>query len=295
MRNVRHMVCGLAATASVFIIDAHAADLTPSFQWPWSQPDVYSDIPTYDWSGGYVAIMGGYNSSTITAGNLASNLVDVAIPSWKYADKAKAFASASVQDMSANAGVYSLHAGINMMSQRVVYGAEIEYGRFSPTMNTQGAFADAREIDLKSTTNAAGQTVDDHISVGLSYNNKTQIQDFGLINARAGYAYGRFMPYAMVGLGVTRVKVAASMTAVEIHRVEVDYVYSSRLSNMTTPATAVFNKDAYAATVSLGLGFEYAFTDNVILRAQYNYMNAGNVKGEGVSSNLARGGLALKF
>ena len=63
----------------------------------------------------------------------------------------------------------------------------------------------------------------------------------------------------------------------------------------SNPKTAILTKDAYAATVSLGLGFEYALLDNVILRAQYNYMTTGNIKGEGISNNMARGGLALKF
>lgn len=295
MRSFRHLAQGFAACASVLVIDAHAADLASTFQWPWAQPDVYSDIPTYDWTGGYVAIMGGYNSSSITHGDLAATMVDRAFPDWKYGDKAKELAKASANDMTANAGIYSLHAGINMMSQRVVYGAELEYGRFSPAMGANSSFDWARQIDKETTTNSAGKSIVDFISVRTAYTNKTQIEDFGLINARAGYAYGRFMPYALVGLGVTRVKIVSTMNAREGHRVEVDNVYSPSLSWQTNYPTATLAKDAYAATVSLGLGFEYAFTDNVLLRAQYNYMTSGQVKGEGLSSNMARGGLALKF
>lgn len=293
MRNLRRLAQGFAAAASVLVIDAHAADLSSTFQWPWSQPDVYSDIPTYDWSGGYVAIMGGYNSTNITQGDLAPTMVDRAVPSWKYGDKARELAKASALDMTANAGVYSLHAGINMMSQRLVYGAEIEYGKFSPAMNASAAFENARIVDEKTTKNSAGKELIDQTGVAVEMSNKTQILDFGLINARAGYAYGRFMPYALVGLGVTRVKINTVMNAGEYHIYTVDSVPVP--SPKYVPSTATLTKDAYAATVSLGLGFEYAVLDNLILRAQYNYMTAGNVKGEGVSSNMARGGLALKF
>ena len=273
---------------------ALSADLS-NFQWPWQSSPTYSDIPTYDWSGGYIAVMGGYNSATITAGDLAANLVDQSIPAWEYGEKARALAKASAADMTGNAAVYSIHAGFNIMAQRLVYGAEIEYGRFSPTITSSNQFQQARAVDEKISTNSAGEQIIDTISVGLAYTNKTEIQDFGLVNARAGYAFGRFMPYALVGLGVTRVKLNATMQASEGHRITVDGVYSPSRSYDITPPLAVVTKDAYAATVSLGLGFEYAVFDNLIVRAQYNYMTAGNVKGEGVMNNMARGGLALKF
>lgn len=273
---------------------AHAADLS-NFQWPWQSSPTYSDIPTYDWSGGYIAVMGGYSSATITAGDLAANLVDQSIPAWEYGEKARALAKASAADMTGNAAVYSIHAGFNIMAQRLVYGAEIEYGRFSPTIASSDQFQQARAVAEETSTNSAGQEIRDTIGVSLAYTNKTEVQDFALINGRAGYAYGRFMPYALVGLGVTRVKVAATMQANETHRIEVDGIYSPSRSWQTNPPLAVLTKDAYAATVSLGLGFEYAIFDNLIVRAQYNYMTTGNVKGEGVMNNMARGGLALKF
>lgn len=294
MRTLRMLARGTVAAASMLVIDAHAADLS-SFSWPWSQPDAYWDIPSYDWSGGYVAIMGGYNSSNITHGDLAANMVDRALPAWKYAEQAKTLAKALSNDMTANAGVYSVQAGFNIMSQRLVYGAEIEYGKFSPSMNAASAFDESREVDQKTWTDSTDKVVIDYISVRTAYTNKTQINDFGLINARAGYAYGRFMPYALVGFGVTRVKLATTMKAEEAHRIEIDGVYSKPPSYVISPPTAVLTKNAYAATVSLGLGFEYALLDNVILRAQYNYMTSGSIKGEGLSNNMARGGLALKF
>lgn len=294
MATLRLMACGTAVAASIFSFDADAADLT-NFSWPWSQPDSYYTIPTYDWSGGYVAVMGGYNSTTITHGDLAANMVDRAIPYWKWGDEAKNLAKASAKDMTANSGIYSLHAGFNIMEQRLVYGFELEYGKFSPAMNGSSSFDESRIVDTQTKTNAAGQELVDKLGITTAMTNKTQILDFGLINARAGYAYGRFMPYALVGLGVTRVKINAAMNANEYHVVTVDGIYSNELSKPGSPKTAILTKDAYAATVSLGLGFEYALLDNVILRAQYNYMTTGNIKGEGISNNMARGGLALKF
>ena len=296
MRSLRFMAFGIAASAAIFSSGTKAADLLPSIQWPWSQPDLYSDIPTYDWSGGYVAMMGGYNSTTIAQGDLASNMIDRAIPSWKWADQAKAIAKASAKDLTAHAGVYSLHAGFNVMSQRLVYGAELEYGKFSPAMNASGSFDESRIVETKTTTNSAGQEVEDNLGVRTAMTAKTQILDFGLVNARAGYAYGRLMPYALVGLGVTRIKANAVMNAGEYNLVYVDGIYSSRLSNPNgLMKTTTFTKDAYAATVSLGLGFEYAVLDNLILRAQYNYMTMNSVKGEAISNNMARGGVAFKF
>lgn len=292
MRKARLAVQALMVIAPVLTTGAVAADLS-AVAWPWSSTDPYSDVPTYDWSGGYVAIMGGYSSSNITQNELASNMVDVAIPSWLYAEKAKALAKAAARDLTASGGIYSIHAGINMMMQRLVVGGELEYGKWSPTRTAQGSFDEQRLFDEKSITLPDGTSATENIGGWLIYNNKTQILDYGLVNARAGYAYGRFMPYALVGLGATRVKIATTMTAYETHNIIAN---GTLLSSRTTgPGYGSYTKDAYAATFSFGLGFEYAVLDNLVLRAQYNYMTAGPLKGETISSNLARGGLALKF
>lgn len=293
MRNARQTAQAIGMLAPFMMTIAHAADLgaTP---WPWSSSDTFSDIPTYDWSGGYVAIMGGYNSTNISAGELASTMVDVAIPAWAYAEKAKALAKASAQDMTASGGVYSLHAGINVMMERLVVGGELEYGKFSPALNAQGSFTHSREFETKTFTLTDGTTATDHIGATLKYANKTQMLDFALLNGRAGYAFGRLMPYALIGVGVTRIKIDAKMAATENHFVDVGGL-PSPLSTQYGPSFGSYTKNAYAATFSFGLGFEYALLDNVLLRAQYNYMTAGPLKGETASSNLARGGLALKF
>lgn len=294
MKTLRIIAHATVIVSSMCVADVKAADLT-NFNWPWSQPNLYSDIPTYDWSGGYIAIMAGYNSSNITQGDLAAIMVDRAIPVWKWGEEAKNLAKASAMDMTANAGVYSLHAGFNIMSQRLVYGFELEYSRFSPAMNASSSFNEARIVDTQTTTNSQDQEVVENTGVSTAMTNKTQIFDVGLVNGRAGYAYGRFMPYALIGLGVTRVKLNAVMDAKEYSVVTVDGVYSAQLSRNPQPTRATLTKDAYAATVSLGLGFEYALLDNLIVRAQYNYMTSGNIKGEGLTNNMARGGLALKF
>ena len=292
MRNARQTAQALGLLAPLMMTIAHAADLgaTP---WPWSSSDVSSDIPTYDWSGGYVAIMGGYNSTNINAGELASTMVDITVPAWAYAEKAKALAKASAQDMTASGGVYSLHAGINVMMERLVVGGELEYGKFSPALNTQGSFDQSRTFEANAVTLADGTAAVEKVGATLVYSNKTQMLDFALLNGRAGYAYGRFMPYALVGLGVSRVKIDTTMYATENHTIEVAGDVRSR--SIKGPFRGSYTKDAYAATFSFGLGFEYALLDNVLLRAQYNYMTAGPLKGETASSNLARGGLALKF
>jgi|GEM_PF-6919261 len=65
MKTLRIIAHATVIVSSMCVADVKAADLT-NFNWPWSQPNLYSDTPTYDWSGGYIAIMAGYNSSNIT-------------------------------------------------------------------------------------------------------------------------------------------------------------------------------------------------------------------------------------
>lgn len=71
------------------------------------------------------------------------------------------------------------------------------------------------------------------------------------LRARVGFAVDRFLPYVAGGIAISRARFAYDMTSE-------DAVISSTLSGWT-----------------LGAGFEYAATDNLILRAEYRYSDFG--------------------
>lgn len=109
-------------------------------------------------------------------------------------------------------------------------------------------------------------------SVGGIAGSKAEIEGFGTVRARVGYAMDRFMPYVTGGYAFGDMKV-------------------------TLPTA---NKDAWANGFVVGAGGEYAFTNNITGKVEglyvnlndQNYLTAGKV---GAEFGVVRAGVNVKF
>ncbi len=109
----------------------------------------------------------------------------------------------------------------------------------------------------------------------------TELEWEGAIRARLGYAVDRFLPYIAGGVAFGRLHGEAFDTG---------GVFQGEASETNTGWT-------------LGVGLEYAFTDNLVGRAEYRYTDFGDfdttVNGTPISADLTtndvRLGLAWKF
>lgn len=108
----------------------------------------------------------------------------------------------------------------------------------------------------------------------------TQTRWTGATRARIGYAADRFLPYIAGGLAIGSFK-----------------------DGLTTPFME-FKSDKVRTGWTIGGGVDYAFTDNVILRAEYRYTDFGKQSfdlgnsldfSRKLSSNDIRVGVAYKF
>lgn len=95
-----------------------------------------------------------------------------------------------------------------------------------------------------------------------------KLVDYGTIRGRAGYAFGQFLPYAALGLGVGRI----------------DY---------TTPSASRDN--AYALGFVAGLGIDISLLPNVFLRAEWEYAYFTPESSTTSSVNTGRVGLGVRF
>jgi outer membrane immunogenic protein len=103
----------------------------------------------------------------------------------------------------------------------------------------------------------------------------------GAVRARLGYAVDRFLPYVAGGVAFGRLSGEAFDTA----------------------DVSLGSADETNTGWTVGVGLEYAFTDNIIGRAEYRYTDFGDfdfdVGGEDVSADLTtndvRLGIAYKF
>lgn len=102
-----------------------------------------------------------------------------------------------------------------------------------------GAEADFQGADLKATATAP--------ALGLTASN--ELNYFGTVRARVGYAFDRFLPYVTGGFAYGNVK------------------------NKFTAPGFVFKDDNMQYGWTLGGGLEYAFTNNWTAKVEYLYVN----------------------
>lgn len=89
----------------------------------------------------------------------------------------------------------------------------------------------------------------------------TEIKSFGTVRARAGYAFNRFLPYATGGLGWARA--------------EMDFSNVISVAGVPVISNSASDKQTFTGW-TLGVGLEYAVTDNITAKAEYLYTDLGS-------------------
>ncbi|MCK1408455.1 porin family protein [Bradyrhizobium sp. 76] len=249
----------LLATAMLGMVSAaNAADMPdlPILRGSFTEGLSTSNV---NWQGYYIGGQGDYGtvtskvSSTINS-DIQSTFVTPG-PAYNWQPLAAAHSS--------NGG-YGLFAGYNGQWDDVVLGIEANY--------IHGGF--------KSTTSSTGQTFDNVNAVIATTTTSAVVgvSDFGSLRARAGYAWGCFLPYAFIGGGV------GSQT---VER------YASAFPSSVRPATAFASKSKLVYGYSAGIGFDAMLVGGLFFRAEYEFQRvASDVES---SINTVRAGLGYKF
>jgi outer membrane immunogenic protein len=197
---------------------AHAADL-PSRA---AAPAPYVAAPAFTWSGFYVGLNGGYGFSSSRTVHMTEYATGVYFGDGDYG-------SLSPKGMFGGA-----QAGYNA-----------QFGNFVVGLETDIQFSGVRDK-----TNVFNN------NTGYALATKSEVNWFGTIRPRIGYAFNNFLVYATGGLAYGGVKYSQ------------DYDDSPWLASARTSKTKV----GYA----VGGGVEYAFNSNWTMKGEYQYINLGS-------------------
>ncbi|MDB5653630.1 MAG: hypothetical protein JWQ94_1243 [Tardiphaga sp.] len=270
------LMCGGAAHG------AQAADL-PDF--PILRGG-FSDTPTrvINWDGFYVGGQASYgvadtkfsgSNSAMTQTLVANTLVgsEMGIPLWPL----------GFSNQSGHSEAYGGFAGYNSQWDDVIVGLEMSYvhgnfgGMSSATMSRYMLLSDN---NYHSVTSSASS------SIGIS--------DIGTFRARAGYAFGSFLPYAFGGLALGQADIVRT-AAVQ------DFVTAGPGS--TTPASLLgrqLNQNLVVGQYShliygytAGLGFDVNIIGGLFLRGEWEYIRFTSAVE--TSINTVRAGVGYKF
>lgn len=215
----------LGAAASILVAGAAAAADLPSFK----APPVYAPPPAFSWEGFHFGVNGGYGGGSVDS---YSTLLapPVVIPPVGFAASAQSSRSIS-------GGIVGFQSGyLWQFSNNVVLGYESDIQWSGVRSSAQnGAFNFA--------------------------NVQNRLSWFATERVRAGYAFGRFLPYVTGGLAYGRVRATAAQAAGAA--VYQGYGSSTR------------------AGFAVGAGAEYALTNNLSVKAEYLYVELQGVHGAG--------------
>jgi outer membrane immunogenic protein len=233
-----------------------------------------------NWQGAYIGVQGGYGTSNMNfAGSTRSVAADLLsgtemeheqqISSWPIMGK-----------VSVHGKGYGGFAGYNAQWDDVVLGVEASYlhGKFGGSQTDSMS----RFFSLPS-----GSTN----SVTYQGTSAIEISDMASLRARAGYAWGAFLPYAFggVALGQANITRTARIFGVQVNPANPPPFDSVPFDLSATDA----NNSKLIYGYSFGLGVDVQLMSNLFFRAEWEYVRFATV----VDTNISTGriGLGYKF
>lgn len=270
------MCCGVAH-------GAQAADMPDLPILRGSIRDGYGPVLP-NWDGFYVGGQAGYGSgdtkfggsnSDLTAKAVANTLVgsEMAIPSWPL----------GFTNQSGHSEVYGGFAGYNSQWDDVVIGLEMNYvhGKFRGEASAgMPRYQELSDGNVHAVTSQASSSI--------------SISDIGTFRARAGYAFGSFLPYVFGGLALGQADIVRSAHVIDdVTATPRSTTPPSLLGRQidTTITDGKYSHLIYGYTA--GLGFDMAIVGGLFLRGEWEYVRFTSAVD--TSINTVRAGLGYKF
>ena len=175
-----------------------------------------------------------------------------------------------------NDAQYGFFLGYNWQLDELVLGLDGGYNRFSSLSSSA-----SDSITRIATTSDAVQH-----TVTLQTSESIKLVDYATVRARAGYAFGQFLPYAMLGVAVGRFNYQTTATVTDVQVPPVGGGTQSLSDAQDNVITA-----GYLA----GLGMDISIMPNVFLRGEWEYIAWGPVNSIKTNLNTGRVGLAVRF
>jgi len=255
-------------------VTAHAADLDDQ---SWLR-GTFEDAPTYSrWDGLQAGAQIGISNLNSDFANADSSQVAYILRNTTLENEFSPSAWTTLPKGTTNGGQYGGFIGYNMQWDRLVLGGDISYNSMR---SLQGSSSDS--IDrIVNTTDGVQHDVLIQSSASI------KLLDYATFRGRAGYAFGQFLPYAVLGVAVGRFDYSSSATVTD---------HMSGAQTGTFQQSATDGRDnVFAAGFVTGLGLDVALLPNVFLRGEWEYTVFAPVNGIRSWLNTGRVGLGVRF
>lgn len=250
--------------------------------------------PAYHWSGLYGGGQIGYTSSvvnfsTAVGPEIAYILRDTSIEADQQISQWSLLGSRNPVSTS-----YGAFLGYNYEWESLILGLELNYNHFGLTAASSGALE-------RSFTDSGNLPAGHHYFYDMSVAGQSafSMTDAATFRTRIGWQAGRLLPYFFAGFALGRIDTSTSTTLAYTATDNPD----SEEPPLTPLAPIAVGPELDAAAQSgqftygfaTGLGIDFAVTDNLFVRGEFEYIYFAPIDGIQVSLSNARVGAGFKF
>lgn len=232
------------------------------------------------WDGLNFGATMGLSNMTTNFGNSTSSQVAYTLRNTTLETEQSPSSWTALPESTTNSKQFGLFLGYNVQWQELVLGFDLAYIKPSG-LNNAASDTMTRQVTL------SDGTVD---NVTIAAQGQTKLVDYATLRAKAGYAYGQFMPYGVIGVAVGRFNYSISTT------VTVDQTPAGgATTRFAFPTTTDARDSSFSAGPVFGIGMDVAVMPNVFLRAEWEYAAFAPVHGIRSGVNTGRIGVGLRF
>ncbi len=243
------------------------------------------------WSGFYLGGQFGYNEANANFADASQPLVHFSLRELALENIDAPSRWAVLGRGSSNAFDGGGFIGYNTQWQDLIIGVEGNYTRTNLVTNSP-------TTPIARVTSAGSASY----SVFLSGAGTLDLTDYATLRARAGWILGNFMPYGFAGFAVGRASYSVT-TLVSGQQSTVSPPFPNADGTCTPSSTCVnysFSNSSGQSSallygLSVGVGLDWAMTQNIFLRSEFEFIQFAPLANINVSIVGARVGGGLKF
>jgi opacity protein-like surface antigen len=243
-------------------------------------PDAPGPLYQPRWSGFYVGGQIGYGVSSLDFSGTTEDLIAHMLRNTQLQAEQVPSTWTVLGKTSTGASSFGGFLGYNIGWECVILGFELNYNHTNFSTSAPN-FPIGRVVGVG--TNSDAVTLDGSASM--------RITDYGTLRARAGYEFGTFLPFFMIGVAFGRADVSRSASAV---------VVQTPANGVDPPVTVTFAESdsrngAFVYGWARGGGLEVMVMPKVFVRGEYEYVAFSPIWNIKTQIQTARVGLGYKF
>lgn len=246
--------------------------------------------PTYwNWRGFYVGAQANYNNGDVKFGEATTRLTDYILRNSTLLGPVSNWTT--LPDGSTTGSSWGGFIGYNWQFEDAVVGFEANYSR----MSLEKSASDSLSRQFADSNPPPGYIYVNSITV--AGNAAVKLTDLATLRLRGGWSFGSLLPYGFIGFAVGRADVVttASVTGTRDECPTANPLNCNTV-NLLLPGPQINGQNGkwvYGGTV--GLGFDWAMTENLFLRGEWELAQLQKIEGIDMRINTGRVALGVKF